>query len=121
MGIAALLAILLFTSNCTKSSMDNSMNMGNQMSTGTGSGPGANEVLIQSMSFIPSTLTIAAGTTVKWTNKDPITHTVTSNTKTFNSGNVTSNSTFSFTFNTAGTYSYYCSIHPSMMGTIVVK
>lgn len=81
---------------------------------------GANEVLIQNMSFSPATITVSAGTTVTWTNKDAIAHTVTSDNNLFNSGNIGSNGTFSYTFSTAGSFSYHCSIHPTMKGTVVV-
>lgn len=88
--------------------------------TGNGS-PGANEVYIQGMAFSPSTLTITTGTTVTWTNKDAATHTVTSDTPLFDSGNVAANGTYSYTFNNAGTFAYHCNIHPTMKATIVVN
>jgi len=87
------------------------------------SAPPANEVFIQNMAFSPATLTVTVGTTVKWTNKDGIAHTVTSDTgsTTLNSGNINSNGVFSFMFMTAGTYNYHCAIHPSMVGKVVVN
>ena len=72
--------------------------------TGGSGGPGLNEVFIQGMAFNPSTITVAAGTTITWTNKDGFAHTVTSDTNLFNSGNIGSNGTFSFTFATAGSH-----------------
>jgi plastocyanin len=91
-------------------------------SCSSNSAPPANEVFIQGMAFSPATLTVSVGTTVKWTNKDAIAHTVTSDTGTvLNSGNVAANGTFSFMFMTAGTYLYHCSIHPSMTAKIVVN
>jgi len=92
-----------------------------------GGGPGPNEVWMQNTAFNPSTITVDAGTTITWTNKDNMTHTVTSGTPgnpngIFNSGNMGNNATFSFTFNTAGTYSYYCIPHSSSMhGTVVTQ
>ncbi|WP_243350174.1 cupredoxin family copper-binding protein [Parabacteroides sp. FAFU027] len=83
--------------------------------------PGQNEVFIQSMSFNPSSLTVTQGTTVTWTNKESVTHTVTSNTSIFNSGNLSNGGTFSYKFNTVGTFPYHCSIHSGMTGTIIVK
>ncbi len=81
--------------------------------------PAAVSVTIKDFSFSPGTLTIAKGTTVKWTNAGPSTHTVTS--ATFDSGNINApNGTFSHTFATAGTYAYHCSIHPNMTGSITV-
>jgi plastocyanin len=80
----------------------------------------ANNVTIQGDAFSPSNLTVKVGDTVTWINNDNHDHTVTSDTGAFNSGNIANGSTFSFTFNTVGTYSYHCSIHTSMTGTIVV-
>lgn len=82
--------------------------------------PPANEVYIKGMAFTPATLTVTVGTTVKWTNKDAVTHTVTSDTGLFDSGNIDQNGTSSHMFSTAGTYNYHCSIHPSMTGKIIV-
>jgi plastocyanin len=72
------------------------------------------------MAFNPASLIVTAGTTVKWTNKDGIIHNVTSNTGVFSSGSIPDNGTFSYTFSTAGTYQYHCTIHPSMTATVVV-
>jgi len=81
-----------------------------------------NNVMIQNFAFSPATLTVKAGTDVTFTNQDSVTHTVTSDTGLFDSGNLTSGKSFSFTFQTPGTYSYHCSIHTSMAhGTIIVQ
>ena len=71
--------------------------------------------------FSPLTLTVKTGTKVTWTNKDTVTHTVTDDKGAFNSGLLTPGNSFSFTFTQAGTYSYHCNIHHSMMATIVVQ
>jgi len=81
----------------------------------------ANEVYIQNMSFSPASLTVKTNTTVKWTNKDGTAHTVTSTTGIFNSGNMNGGETYSYTFNSAGTYTYKCTIHSGMTGTITVN
>jgi plastocyanin len=78
-------------------------------------------VTISNFSFSPATITIKVGSTVTWTNKDGTTHTVTSNSGVFDSGNLAPNATFSYTFNSAGSFSYHCSIHTYMTGTIVVQ
>jgi len=83
--------------------------------------PGTNEVFIQNMAFNPSTITVVPHTTVTWTNKESTTHTVTSNTGVFNSGNLGKDSMFTFTFDSAGTYNYHCSIHSSMTAKVVVQ
>lgn len=75
-------------------------------------------VEISGFAFSPSNLAVAKGTTVTWTNKDSVGHTVTSGS--FDSGTVPNGGTFSFTFTQDGTYGYHCSIHPSMTGTITV-
>jgi plastocyanin len=80
-----------------------------------------NSVSIANFAFSPTSLTVKVGTKVSWTNNDSVTHTVTANQGAFNSGPLTPGSTFSFTFTKAGTYSYHCNIHPSMLATIVVQ
>jgi plastocyanin len=80
-----------------------------------------NSVTIANFAFSPTSLTVKVGTKVSWTNNDTVTHTVTANKGAFNSGPLAPGSTFSFTFTKAGTYSYHCNIHPSMMVTIVVQ
>jgi plastocyanin len=78
-----------------------------------------------SFAFSPASLTIKAGTTVTWKNSTAASHTVTSDDgKSFNSGTsnpIASGATFSFTFNTPGTFAYHCAIHPTMKATIVVQ
>ena len=96
----------------------------NEDDNGDGNGggtPAANEVWIQGNAFNPGNRTVSVGTTVTWTNKDGIAHTVTSNTGAFGSGSLANNATFSFTFDTAGSYPYHCTIHPGMTGTITVQ
>jgi plastocyanin len=61
------------------------------------------------------------GTTVTWTNDDGVNHTVTSDQGAFDSGPLATGQTFSQTFNQAGTFTYHCTIHPSMQGTVVVQ
>jgi plastocyanin len=118
-GIAILTSILLISNSCSKSAMNNMYGTGGGTS-GTGV-QGANEVLIQNMAFTPATITVNAGTTVTWTNKDAIAHTVTSDNGLFNSGNIGSNGTYSYTFPAAGSFPYHCSIHTTMKGTVVVN
>jgi plastocyanin len=77
-------------------------------------------VMIHNFNFSPQSLTIAKGTTVTWTNMDSTQHTVTSDSNLFDSGFLNPGGTFQFTFNTPGTYTYHCNIHPSMTATITV-
>ena len=78
-------------------------------------------VKIDNFTFSPQRLTVKAGTTVTWTNEDDIPHTVTSSEKKFKSKVLDTDNVFSFTFTTAGTFEYFCSLHPHMTGTIVVE
>ena len=79
------------------------------------------EVKIDNFSFGPTTLTVAAGATVTWTNRDDIPHTVVSTDGVFKSTVLDTDEKFSYTFAKAGTYPYFCSVHPKMTGTIVVQ
>ncbi len=79
------------------------------------------EVKIDNFSFGPVTLTVPVGTTVTWTNRDDIPHTVVSTDKVFKSKVLDTDEKFSYTFAKAGTYPYFCSIHPKMTGTVVVQ
>ena len=79
------------------------------------------DVKIDNFSFGPQTLTVAAGTTVTWTNRDDIPHTVVSTEGAFKSKAVDTDEKFSYTFAKPGTYSYFCSIHPKMTGEVVVQ
>lgn len=77
-------------------------------------------VTIQNMMFAPSTLNVRVGDTVVWTNNDSVAHTVTGDTAGPRSTSIAQGGTYSYTFTTSGTFSYHCSIHPSMMGTVMV-
>jgi plastocyanin len=78
-------------------------------------------VAIDNFAFTPARLTVKAGTTVTWTNRDDIPHTVAASNKAFKSKVMDTDETFSFTFSTPGEFSYFCSLHPHMTGTIVVE
>ena len=78
-------------------------------------------VSIDNFSFGPAKLTVAAGTTVTWSNRDDIPHTVVSTDGLFNSKVRDTDEKFSYTFAKAGTYPYYCSVHPKMTGKVVVQ
>ena len=79
------------------------------------------EVKIDNFTFAPQSLTIKAGTTVTWMNEDDIPHTVVATAKAFKSKVLDTDDKFSFTFTTAGTFEYFCSLHPHMTATIVVE
>ena len=79
------------------------------------------EVKIDNFSFGPGTLTVAVGSTVVWTNHDDIPHTVVSTEGVFKSKVLDTDEKFSYTFTKAGTFPYFCSIHPKMTGKVVVQ
>jgi plastocyanin len=79
------------------------------------------EVKVDNFSFGPATLTVPSGTTVTWTNRDDIPHTVVSDDKVFKSKVLDTDEKFSYTFTKPGTYGYFCSIHPKMTGKVVVQ
>ena len=106
MVVAVLLVIVSTSNSCTKNS----------------DMPGANEVFIQGSAFSPATITVKANTTITWTNKDGMAHTVTSDTPgLFESNSISGGGIWSHPFTTAGSFPYKCSVHPSMKGTIVVS
>jgi len=81
----------------------------------------ANVVTIDNFTFTPPELTVAVGTTVKWVNHDDIPHSVVDNNKAFRSKALDTDDAYSFTFASAGTFSYFCGLHPHMQGKIIVK
>ena len=89
-----------------------------QIATAAGTGV---TVKIDNFTFSPADLTIVPGTTVTWVNNDDIPHTVVESNKAFRSRALDTDDKFSFTFNTAGDFSYFCSLHPHMTGKITVK
>ena len=77
-------------------------------------------VTIDNFTFAPAELTIPANTTVTWINRDDIPHSVVQKDKMFRSKALDTDDSFSFTFTTPGTFSYFCSLHPHMVGKIIV-
>jgi len=76
---------------------------------------------LRNRAFMPDDLEISPGSTVTWMNTDSTSHTSTSDVALWESGTLTPGRQFSFTFRTPGTFTYHCSIHPGMVGTIVVR
>jgi amicyanin len=105
-----------------KSASKDSMSMPTSgASSSSAAATATNAVTIQSYAFGPKAITVKAGTTVTWTNTDGVKHTVTSDSgNTLKSDLFGRGETFSYTFMTAGTYSYHCEPHPYMKGTVVV-
>jgi plastocyanin len=118
-SVLLLVLIALAASGCK----DNATGTNN----GGGSTPPDDQVWMQNTKFNPQNKTISVGTKITWVNKDSFNHTVTSGTAgnpdgLFDSGTLGSGGTFSYTFNTAGSFNYYCQIHQSVMtGKIIVQ
>ena len=87
----------------------------------TGAPVAANAVTIRNFAFAPQVVTVKAGTTVHWTNRDSEAHTVTSDSGAFGSSALQPGVGYSYTFTKPGTYSYHCAIHPFMTGKVVVS
>ena len=83
--------------------------------------PAGVEITIDNFSFTPATVTVKAGTEITWKNRDDIPHTVVSSDFVFKSRALDTDDKFSFTPTKPGTYNYFCSIHPKMTATVVVK
>jgi plastocyanin len=80
----------------------------------------ARDIAIDNFSFSPVTVSVPVGTTVRWTNRDDVPHTVVCDDRTFKSPVLDTEGVFSRQFATAGTFKYFCSLHPRMTGTVVV-
>jgi len=124
--IAVLVAaggVWYFVAHKTTNNNMNSMNMSNSSASTTNqSQVTTNAVTIQNFAFSPANITVKKNTTVTWTNKDSVAHTVmeTDGQTGPNSNDINQGAKYSFTFNTPGTYHYHCSIHPEMVGTVTV-
>jgi plastocyanin len=82
----------------------------------------ANQVTIHDMLFAPSQITVKKGTKVTWKNDDSVAHTVTADSGSGpNSDSIDPGSSYSYTFDTAGSFQYHCTFHSAMHGTIVVQ
>lgn len=79
------------------------------------------KITIDNFSFTPQDVTVPVGTTVTWVNQDDVPHTVVSNDKKFKSKALDTDDKFSYKFDQAGTYEYYCSVHPKMTAKVTVK
>ncbi|MGZ4586034.1 MAG: cupredoxin domain-containing protein [Mycobacterium sp.] len=121
---AAALAAAVLLAGCSASrpaaTAGTSMPMASMSVTAPAAPVGGNQVNIDGFAFAPATLTVAAGTTVTWTNRDEEPHTVAASDGSFHSPGMGTGATYTHTFTDAGTYDYVCSIRPMMHGTVVV-
>src|SRR5215467_7814347 len=115
-SVAVLIAVAILSVGARRAGSSNFASDGQEK-------PAAAEVKIDNFSFGPSALTVSVGTTVTWTNRDDIPHTVVSSDdpKVFKSKVLDTDEKFSFKFDKAGTYSYFCSVHPKMTGKVIVQ
>jgi plastocyanin len=81
----------------------------------------ANTVEISGFMYAPDTLTIHAGESVTWVNHDQDPHTIVGKNNEFHSEALDTNDKFTYTFKKPGTYTYFCTLHPQMTGTVTVK
>jgi plastocyanin len=81
----------------------------------------AAQVNVDNFTFGPDTLTVQVNSTVTWINKDDIPHVIASSDGLFKSKTLDTDQQYSYTFTKAGNYSYFCSIHPKMVGKIIVR
>jgi plastocyanin len=80
-----------------------------------------NVVTIDNFTFTAPELTVAVGTTVKWVNHDDIPHNVVDKNRAFRSKPLDTDGSFAYTFANAGTFNYFCGLHPQMVGKVIVK
>ena len=80
-----------------------------------------NVITIDNFTFSPKELSVAVGTTVKWVNHDDIPHTIVEKKTTFRSKALDTDDSYSYTFASAGTFDYFCGLHPHMVGKVIVK
>src|SRR3954465_12568826 len=107
-------------SEATAASMASGSNK--QLASSPAASPVASQVVIENFTFTSDVLTVPVGTEVTWENRDDIPHTVTSEDKTsFASGFMDTGDRFSYQFTAAGTYPYFCSVHPMMTAKVVVE
>src|SRR5215469_13642500 len=79
------------------------------------------EIRVDNFTFAPETVTVPLNGTVTWVNKDDIPHVIASSDGVFKSKALDTDQKYSYTFTKAGTYPYYCSIHPKMVGKVLVQ
>jgi plastocyanin len=116
-------AVALTAAACSSSSDDDSQattSSGESVTTTAASSDAA--VSVKDFAFNPGTISVAVGTTITWTNDETgVAHTTTSDDDVWSSGTLQPGDDFTTTFAEPGTFTYFCSIHPSMTATIVVE
>jgi plastocyanin len=113
----AAVALTAITAACSSSSSPVQPTAGSSMSVSIVSGASA----LTNAAYTPNPDTIAVGDTISWTNNDSTAHTTTGDDGSWNSATIQPGAAFSRTFTTAGTFTYHCTIHPGMIGTVTVR
>ena len=116
---AIMLVLTCSFSGCTSSQSPQTTTPTTQAPSG-----GLNAIEIKNFAFSPAILTIKTGTTVTWMNQDGAVHQIASDAGTpvaFTSDTLANGASYQFTFTQPGTYTYHCTVHPSMKGTIIVQ
>jgi plastocyanin len=83
--------------------------------------PTTHTVVIAGMKFVPESLTVRRGDTVRWVNEDFFPHTATASNRSFDSGNIGTNEAWAYVAKQDGTFAYVCTLHPTMKGTLIVE
>lgn len=110
-----------FTTTTTTTTTNDSEDNLKQTTNTPSQSQGSVNIQISNKSFTPQIITVYAGTTVVWKNMDNISHTVTFDNGSFDTGDITSGKSKSYVFTSSGTFAYHCTIHPNINGTIVVR
>jgi plastocyanin len=122
--LAAVCALALVAAGCGSSSNKTTANppaaSSPQSSSSSGSG-GTVTVDMKNIAFSPNSVTVKVGQTVKWVNQDTVAHNVTAQSGAFKSTNFGPGASFTFKATKPGTFGYVCTIHPGMIGTLIVK
>ena len=87
----------------------------------TAAGAATHTVVMEAVAFQPATLTVSAGDTIQWVNKDAFPHTATADDKSFDSGEIAAGKSWKLVAKKKGTFAYICAYHPTMKGTLVVR
>ena len=124
--VLTMLLLLLIAVSCTNGSDQTVSGTENGQDDTNAQNGDEIQIEMRGFKFNPDMVTIKQGTTVTWTNKDGTAHTVVSGVRDnksglFDSGNISSGATFSYTFNEKGTFDYFCEPHSGMDGIIVVE
>jgi plastocyanin len=119
--IAAACAATLLLGACGGSSDSGSSTQADSGAMGSTQPSGGGGVSIKNFAYVPPSLTVSKGTTVKFTNSDTTEHTATASGGAFDTGSIAAGKTQAVTLDDSGTFSYVCTFHPFMHGTIIVK